>query len=105
MKTKILLPLLLLLALLVPGAPRGQQPAPQGSTPAELPAERHLRNVRQLTFEGENAEAYWSGDGRSLIFQSKSEGRDCDQIYTVRADGTDRRMVSTGGGATTCSYF
>jgi TolB protein len=70
-----------------------------------LAGEKHLRNVRQLTFGGENAEAYFSGDGRQLIFQSKRDGRACDQIYTMRADGSDVRMVSTGAGRTTCSYI
>jgi TolB protein len=70
-----------------------------------LPAEKHLRNVRQLTFGGENAEAYFSGDGQSLIFQSRRDGRECDQIYTMRTDGSGTRMVSTGKGRTTCSYF
>lgn len=70
-----------------------------------LPAEKHLRNVRQLTFGGENAEAYFSGDGKQLIFQSKRDGRECDQIYTMNTDGSDVHMVSTGGGRTTCSYF
>jgi Tol biopolymer transport system component len=76
-----------------------------GSSSLALPTEKHLRNVRQLTFGGENAEAYFSGDGRQLIFQSKRDGRECDQIYTMRADGSDVRMISTGGGRTTCSYF
>lgn len=70
-----------------------------------LPAEKHLRNMRQLTFGGENAEAYFSADGRELIFQSKRDGRECDQIYTMKVDGSDVRMVSTGDGRTTCSYF
>src|SRR2546423_14757954 len=67
--------------------------------------ERHLKNIKQLTFGGENAEAYFSGDGRQLIFQSKRDGRACDQIYTMDADGSNVQMVSTGGGRTTCSYF
>ena len=71
----------------------------------EHPDEKHLRNVRQLTFGGENAEAYFSSDGTQLIFQSKREGRECDQIYTMRADGSGVTMVSTGMGTTTCSYF
>jgi Tol biopolymer transport system component len=70
-----------------------------------LPAEKRLRNVRQLTFGGENAEAYFSGDGGQLIFQSKRDGRTCDQIYTMKTDGSDVHMVSTGEGRTTCSYF
>ena len=83
-----------------------QKDQPQGGQSAvELPSEKHLRGVRQLTFGGENAEAYFSGDGRRLIFQSKRDGRPCDQIYTMKADGSDVRMVSTGKGRTTCSYF
>jgi Tol biopolymer transport system component len=70
-----------------------------------LSSEKHLRNVRQLTFGGENAEAYFSGDGSQLIFQSKRDGRACDQIYTMRTDGSGTHMVSTGKGRTTCSYF
>ena len=82
----------------------GQSPANKPS-PVELPSERRLRNVRQLTNGGENAEAYFSGGGERLIFQSKRDGAECDQIYTMRADGSDVRMVSTGKGRTTCSYF
>ncbi|MGB8508298.1 MAG: hypothetical protein WCD76_07830 [Pyrinomonadaceae bacterium] len=74
-------------------------------TPIELPAEKHLRHVRQLTFGGENAEAYFDGDGSHLSFQSKRDGRECDQIYVMRADGSNVHMVSTGDGATTCSYI
>jgi len=86
--------------------PQTQTSKPPAATSAvELPSEKHLRNVRQLTFGGENAEAYFSSDGRQLIFQSKRDGRACDQIYTMRADGSGVRMVSTGKGRTTCSYF
>jgi TolB protein len=70
-----------------------------------LPQEKHLRNIRQLTFGGENAEAYFSTDGKKLIFQSTRDGRGCDQIYTMNIDGSDVRMISTGDGRTTCSYF
>lgn len=67
--------------------------------------EKYLKNIRQLTFGGENAEAYFSSDGRRLIFQSKRDGRGCDQIYTMDIDGTDTKMVSTGLGRTTCAFF
>ncbi len=67
--------------------------------------ENHLRNIKQLTFGGENAEAYFSSDGKQLIFQSKRDGRACDQIYTMNIDGSNVKMVSTGDGRTTCSYF
>ena len=71
----------------------------------ERPGEKRLRNVRQLTFGGENAEAYFSFDGEQLIFQSRREGRDCDQQYVMRLDGSEVRRVSTGAGAVTCGYF
>jgi TolB protein len=67
--------------------------------------ETRLTNIRQLTFGGENAEAYFSRDGKKLIFQSKRDGRGCDQIYTMNIDGSDVKMVSNGEGRTTCSYF
>ena len=69
------------------------------------PHEIHLANMQQLTFSGENAEAYFSGDGKQLIFQSKRETRECDQIYEMNIDGSNVHMVSTGMGKTTCSYF
>ena len=70
-----------------------------------LPQEKHLRNVKQLTFGGENAEAYFSSDGKKLIFQSTRDGHNCDQIYTMNIDGSDVKLVSTGDGRTTCAYF
>jgi TolB protein len=68
-------------------------------------SERHLRNIRKLTSGGENAEAYFSADGTRLIYQSTRPEYPCDQIYTMRIDGSDRRRVSTGTGRTTCGYF
>jgi TolB protein len=70
-----------------------------------LPDEKHLKNIKQLSFGGENAEAYFSADGKQLIFQSTRDGRECDQIYTMKVDGSDARLISTGEGRTTCSYF
>lgn len=64
-----------------------------------------LSNIRQLTFGGQNAEAYWSPDGSKLVFQSTRDEASCDQIYVMNADGSDQRMVSTGKGVTTCGYF
>src|SRR4051812_21074811 len=66
-----------------------QRPAPRPPG-----AERHLRNIRQLTFGGENAEAYFSPDGTRLIFQSTREGYSCDQIFTMKIDGSDVKRVS-----------
>lgn len=67
--------------------------------------EKFLANVRQLTFEGENAEAYLSFDETKLIFQSRKGYQDCDQIYIMNLDGSGKTLVSTGKGRTTCSYF
>jgi Tol biopolymer transport system component len=77
--------------------------SPQQPPPAS--GEKHLRNIRQLTHGGENAEAYFSSDGERLIFQSTRPGTECDQIFTIRIDGSDERRVSTGTGRTTCGYF
>src|SRR5581483_11132141 len=68
------------------------------------PTEPHLRNIRQLTFGGQNAEAYFSHDGKRLIFQSTRDGRSCDQQYVMNVDGSDVHRVSTGKGKTTCGY-
>jgi TolB protein len=65
----------------------------------------HLDNIKQLTFGGQNAEAYWSPDGKRLIFQSTREKLQCDQIFIMNGDGSDQHMVSTGKGRTTCGYF
>ncbi len=70
-----------------------------------IPGETHLKNIRQITFGGENAEAYWSADGKQLIFQAKKEGMACDQIFIMDMDGGNVRQVSGGEGVTTCSYF
>ena len=67
--------------------------------------EKRLKNIKQLSFGGENAEAYFSFDGKQLIFQSKRDGRGCDQIYRMNIDGSKVKMVSNGDGRTTCSYF
>ncbi len=79
-----------------------------------FPGELHLRNIRQLTFGGNNAEAYWSFDDSLLIFQSDWKAinpQGCDQMFIMRADGRalvggeHYRLVSTGKGRTTCGYF
>ncbi|MCP4374498.1 MAG: hypothetical protein GY797_41310, partial [Deltaproteobacteria bacterium] len=67
--------------------------------------EKHFKNIKQLTFGGENAEAYFSYNADKLIFQSKRDDLQCDAIFTMNADGTDVKMVSSGKGATTCSYI
>lgn len=80
-------------------------PVSPPSSPIERADEPHLRGVRQLTFGGENAEAYWSADGTALIFQSTRDGQACDQIYRMNADGSGVQQLSSGKGRTTCGYF
>ena len=76
--------------------------------------ESHLRNIHQLTFGGNNAEAYWSFNNRQLIFQSdwkEINSQPCDQIFKMNIDGSSLEngeqysLLSTGKGRTTCSYF
>jgi Tol biopolymer transport system component len=67
--------------------------------------ERHLTEVRQLTFGGENAEAYFSPDGKKLIYQSTSERGGCDQQYVIDLTTGETKLVSSGKGRTTCGYF
>ena len=76
--------------------------------------ETHLRNIKQLTFGGNNAEAYWSFDDSKLIFQSDwtaINDQGCDQIFVMDVEQAgsgaieDYTEVSTGEGRTTCSYF
>jgi hypothetical protein len=103
-----------------PPSPReGSTPSPAASRPADAPGiagsparvvapdsgETHLAAVRQITFGGENAEAYFSRDGQWLTFQSTRDGRACDQQYVMRVDGSEVRRVSDGRGKTTCGWF
>ncbi len=75
----------------------------------QLEGEKHFRNLQQLTFGGDNAEAYWSFDNKRLVFQSNFRDWkvECDQIFMfdVLRQGVRPRMVSTGLGRTTCAYF
>jgi Tol biopolymer transport system component len=70
-----------------------------------LPQEKHLKNLTQLTFGADNAEAYWSFGGDRLIFQTNRKPYQCDQIEIMPATGGPSHLVSTGKGRTTCSYF
>lgn len=73
--------------------------------------EKHFSNVKQLTYGGNNAEAYWNNAGTQLIFQSdnKKWGVGCDQIFllntTEMGDSALKPIISTGKGRTTCSFF
>ena len=69
------------------------------------PREVHFSDLLMLTDGGENAEAYFSFGGDRLVFQATRDGLECDQIFTMKLDGSDLRMVSTGTGRTTCAYY
>jgi Tol biopolymer transport system component len=103
-------PLLALLTLL-PGCwdEPPADPAPQERTGPvfhePFPGERHLANLKQLTFGGENAEAYWSYDEKRLVFQSTRDGYPTDRIYTMDADGGNLALVGPATGRSTCAWF
>jgi Tol biopolymer transport system component len=82
-----------------------EEAAAPSATNLQFDGEQHLTNLRQLTFGGQNAEAYFSFDGTELIFQSLRDPLQCDAIFRMRADGSDVRMVSSGKGATTCAFI
>ncbi len=116
MDRRLAAPLLAVAALLPSGRPAAAGDAPSAapgpaakSAPAverpALPQETHLKNIRQLTFGGENAEAYWSFAGDRLVFQSTRPPYTADQIFTMRPDGSDVRLVSPGMGRTTCAFY
>ncbi len=88
-----------------PPSPAIVAPPPRPRLPE--PREVHLADLRQMTFGGENAEAYWSHDGKQLIFQSTRPPFACDQIFRMPVDvgGPGLSLVSTGAGRTTCAYF
>jgi Tol biopolymer transport system component len=69
------------------------------------PEEVHFKNIRQLTDEADNGEAYFSWDSSQLIWQSSRGGESCDKIWTMKVDGSDKKMVSPAHGAHTCSFF
>ncbi|WNG39587.1 M28 family peptidase [Archangium violaceum] len=87
-----------------PPAASPEAPAPVPRTLAPLDGEVHFNSLRQLTLEGENAEAYWAFSGKALTFQARHEGQKCDRIYWMDAQTGETRPISSGAGATTCAY-
>jgi Tol biopolymer transport system component len=94
-----------LILLIIPLVSLPQVSRGESTEPVHDPREARLANVRQLTFGGQNAEAYFSADGSRIIFQSTRPPYECDQIFIMNADGSDIRLLSTGKGRTTCSFL
>lgn len=65
----------------------------------------YLQNIKQLTTEGTNGEGYFSRNMKNIIFQSVRGGNPYYQIYSMGIDGGNQRLISTGKGKTTCSFF
>jgi Tol biopolymer transport system component len=86
-----------------------QQPhaAPPPGPAVIHPDETHFRNLRQLTFGGENAEGYWGPDGKAIVYQHRNaaEGVACDQEYVLELATGSSRRVSNGQGRVTCGYL
>jgi TolB protein len=101
----MLAPFISIFSLLFVGLLIFLQPGATQNTPLLDPREKHLKNIKQLTTEGENAEAYFSPGGKRLIFQRTTKRDGCDQIFSMNIDGSDMRMLSNGEGKTTCAYF
>ncbi|MDH5326782.1 MAG: hypothetical protein OEZ68_13745 [Gammaproteobacteria bacterium] len=79
-------------------------PSPQGDALA-LPQENHFNSLKQLTFGGQNAEAYFSYDGSKLIFQSTRDALQCDAIFEMNTNGKEVKLLSSGKGVTTCAFI
>jgi Tol biopolymer transport system component len=104
-------PLLSLLVLACSSTPEGRV-GPLCPIPGGVPAndliregESHFANLWRLTWDGENAEAYWNPAGDRLVFQRRWEGVDCDRIFVTKVGGPLQNQISDGRGTTTCSYF
>ena len=95
---------LLTSACMVGGSSSGSSPATSRAVQPNS-GESHFSSLRQITFGGENAEAYFSHDGKWLTLQSTRDGRTCDQQYVMRTDGSNVRRISDGRGKTTCGWF
>jgi TolB protein len=101
------IPALALGAAVALAAPSAFPQAPAAGPAVIHPEEKHFRYLRQLTFGGQNAEGYWSADGKSIVYQrmNEAEGVMCDQEYVVDVTSGKSRMVSSGKGRVTCGYF
>ncbi len=91
--------------------PNSQEKKPVEGSELIYPEETHFASMRQITFGGDNAEAYWSFDDQQIVFQSNNSqwGMKCDQMFLMQRDEVFKdnqpQMISTGLGRTTCAYF
>ena len=93
-------------ALLLTACGGGGEQTPAADAPDfRMEGETHFGAIRMLTETGENAEAYWGFTEERLVYQATFGDMGCDQIFVMNRDGSDRRMVSTGKGRTTCAFF
>jgi TolB protein len=95
-------PTLVGLLIAVSFAVRAQEPIPAQRAETQ---EKHLKNIRQLTFGGQNAEVYFSFDGNKLVFQSTRPPFECDQIFSMNVDSSDVKLLNSSKGRTTCGFF
>ncbi len=87
-----------------------QKPLPMSEWPLSTSwptpeKETSLKNIKQLTFSGQNAEAYFNKAGNQIVFQTRQPEFPDEQIFTMGIDGSNRKLISTGFGRCTCSYF
>jgi Tol biopolymer transport system component len=87
-----------------PAEPEWQPEAGKAAPALLKPEEKHLADLRQLTFGGENAEAYWAPDGKRVIYQKTGDGG-CDQQFVLDLTTGESTLVSSGAGRTTCGYY
>lgn len=110
---KSIIPFLGMLCVLVAcnNSSKIEKGAPPATDTLRYPEESHFKNIRQLTFGGDNAEAYWSYDGKMLVFQrtNAKDGIPCDQIFIGKVPKPGKpfeyKLLSTGKGRTTCAFF
>jgi len=104
-KSTILIAIMLAITACDGGGGGDQSGQTQTDVKYRLDGENHLKNIRMLTDEGQNAEAYFSFDEKKLCYQATFGDLQCDQIFMMNTDGSAKKMVSTGKGRTTCSFF
>ncbi len=102
----MIVPIILSLSIAIAqNTEKASPPKSADSTTNWRAQEKHLKNVKKLTSGGENAEAYFSSKADMLIYQSTHAPYQCDQIFMMNSDGSNKHLVSTGKGRTTCAFI